>query len=106
MTRRRQWAILGTLTAIYLVGLGVLAGIASERVRFDAVRTSLVRQFAEATQRARAHADRSLSGVLRVAHAFRGLGDRQVVEQCLIIAASLGGGRTTFEITATPDLDQ
>lgn len=56
MTRRRQWGMLGALTVIYLVGLGLLAGIVSERWRFDAVRTTILRQFDDATTRARAHA--------------------------------------------------
>ena len=36
MTRNRRWTILGVLTGLYLVGLGVLGGIVSERLRFDA----------------------------------------------------------------------
>jgi hypothetical protein len=56
MTRRRQWAILGGLTGLYLVGLGVLGGIVSERFRFDELRTGVLHRLEEATQRARAHA--------------------------------------------------
>ena len=191
MTRRRQWSILGALTATYLVGLGLLAGIVSERLRFDTVRTRIVRQLDDARLRAkasamtlemevqrlppppsatppteaptwathleavdaalaqrdvtaaerawreaytaalrtrasrpladvgdaalrigeiagqrrgyvsrarelymaaltRARADRSAQGVLRAAESFQALGDREVVEQCLIIAEGLG----------------
>jgi hypothetical protein len=56
MTRRRQWGILGALTVIYLVGLGLLAGVVSERWRFHGVRIGILRQLDEATTRARAHA--------------------------------------------------
>src|SRR5438046_2956557 len=56
MSRRRQWGILGALTATYLVGLGLLAGIVSERLRFDTVRTRIVRQLDDARLRAHASA--------------------------------------------------
>ncbi|MBM3220842.1 MAG: hypothetical protein FJZ38_19565, partial [Candidatus Rokubacteria bacterium] len=42
--------------AIYLVGLGLLAGVASEPLRFDRVRTAIVRQLGESLDKARAHA--------------------------------------------------
>lgn len=56
MTRRRQWLILGVLTGVYVIGLGVLGGIVSERFRFDDVRTNVLRRLEQATHRARAHA--------------------------------------------------
>ena len=56
MSRRYQWSILGTLAGIYLVALGLLTGVVSERFRFDGMRTSILQRFDEATQRARAHA--------------------------------------------------
>ena len=56
MTRWRRGAILAVLTALYLVSLGVLGGIISERLRFDAIRTRSVKQLDEATRRARAQA--------------------------------------------------
>jgi hypothetical protein len=164
MTLRRQWVILGTLTAIYLVGLGMLTGITSERLGFDAVVVTqpataptaaesatwashldamdkaIGRRDVSAADRAwrearvaaartrgwrpllevgdaalrlgiasgdrrshgaaardvymsaltRARAERSTEGVLRVADAFHALGDQEVVEQCLVIATSLG----------------
>jgi hypothetical protein len=56
MTRNRRLTVLGVLTGLYLVGLGVLGGIVSERLRFDAVRTRIVSQLEEAIRRAHAHA--------------------------------------------------
>jgi hypothetical protein len=56
MTRRQQWGILGSVTVVYLVGLGLLAGVISERWRFDTVRTGILRHLDEVTTRARAHA--------------------------------------------------
>jgi hypothetical protein len=56
MSRRYQWSILGTLAGIYLIALGLLTGVVTERFRFDGMRTSILEQFDEATQRARAHA--------------------------------------------------
>ena len=56
MTRHRRWTVLGVLTGLYLVGLGMLGGIVSERLRFDAARTRIVGQLEEATRRAHAHA--------------------------------------------------
>ena len=43
----------------------------------------------------RARASRSIEGVVRVAEAFEKLGDRAVVEQCLIIAEQLGATTNT-----------
>ena len=40
----------------------------------------------------RARRDRSVDGALRSADAFRGLGDRAIVEQCLYVAAQLAAG--------------
>ena len=40
----------------------------------------------------RARRNRSVDGALRSAEAFRGLGDRAIVEQCLHIAAQLAAG--------------
>ena len=40
----------------------------------------------------RARRNRSVDGALRSADAFRGLGDRAIVEQCLYIAAQLAAG--------------
>lgn len=56
MSNRRQWGILGALSVVYLAGLGLLAGIISERLRFDTVRTGILRQLDDATTRTRAHA--------------------------------------------------
>ena len=56
MTRNRRWTILGVLTGLYLVGLGVLGGMVSERLRFDAARTRIVSELQEATRRVHAHA--------------------------------------------------
>jgi hypothetical protein len=56
MSRRYQWSILGTLAGAYLIALGLLTGVVTERFRFDGMRTSILQQFDEATQRARAHA--------------------------------------------------
>jgi hypothetical protein len=66
MTHRRQWVILGVLTGVYLIGLGVLGGIVSERFRFDDVRTNVLRRLEEATHRAPAHAMASEKEVQRV----------------------------------------
>jgi hypothetical protein len=41
----------------------------------------------------RARAERSAEGVLLLADAFDALGDREVAEQCLIIAEGLGAHR-------------
>jgi hypothetical protein len=56
MTRNRRWTVLGVLTGLYLVGLGMLGGMVSERLRFDAARTRIVSQLEEATRRAHTHA--------------------------------------------------
>lgn len=53
MTRRRQWAILGMLGAVYLAVLGVLTGVVSERVRFDGATSGILHQLDEAARRAR-----------------------------------------------------
>jgi hypothetical protein len=54
MSGRYQWSILGACAGVYLVALGLLTGVVSER--FDDMRTSILQRFDEATQRARAHA--------------------------------------------------
>jgi hypothetical protein len=56
MSRRYQWSILGAFAGVYLVALGLLTGVASERFRFDGVRTSILHQLDEAAQRARERA--------------------------------------------------
>jgi hypothetical protein len=56
MSRRHQWSILGAVAGVYLVALGLLTGVVSERFRFDGMRATILRQFDEATQRARGHA--------------------------------------------------
>ena len=56
MTERRQWLIVGGLGAVYLVGLGVLAGIVSERFRFDGIRNQIVHQLEAAREHSRAKA--------------------------------------------------
>ncbi len=56
MSRRYQWSILGAFAGVYLIALGLLTGVVSERFRFDGMRASILQQFDEATQRARAHA--------------------------------------------------
>jgi hypothetical protein len=47
-TRWRQWAIAG-LAALYLLGLGFLAGMTTERMRFDAERTMILTRLTLAT---------------------------------------------------------
>jgi hypothetical protein len=66
MTRRHLWGILGVLAGIYLIGLVVLAGMISERLGFNSVRTSIVRQLDDATRRSRAHAMAREQGTPRV----------------------------------------
>jgi hypothetical protein len=56
MTQRQQWGLLGSLAVVYLIGLGVLAGVISERIRFDTVRARSLRRLEDATARARAGA--------------------------------------------------
>src|SRR5438034_1422377 len=56
MSQRNQWAVLGSLVALYLVGLGGLSGVISERIRFDGTRNRVVAELQEATQRVHAKA--------------------------------------------------
>lgn len=53
---RRQWVALGVLGAIYLVVLGYFVGMMSERFRFDAVRTRIVKQLEDTIRHAQADA--------------------------------------------------
>lgn len=56
MSHRYQWSLLGACAGIYLIALGLITGVVSERFRFDGARAAILQQFDEATQRARAHA--------------------------------------------------
>jgi hypothetical protein len=53
MTRRVRRTVFVLLGALYLVGVGALLGVASERFRFDEVRNSVVRQMEDVTARVR-----------------------------------------------------
>jgi hypothetical protein len=56
MSRRYQWSLLGACAGVYLIALGLITGVVSERFRFDGARAAILQQFDEAAQRARAHA--------------------------------------------------
>ena len=56
MSHRYQWSILGACAGAYLLALGLITGVVSERFRFDGARAAVLQEFDEATQRARAHA--------------------------------------------------
>ena len=56
MGHRYQWSLLGACAGVYLIALGLITGVVSERFRFDSARAAILQQFDEATQRARAHA--------------------------------------------------
>lgn len=53
MPTKRQRIVLVALGSIYLMAIGALIGVVAERVRFDAVRTRVVRDLQDAAQRAR-----------------------------------------------------
>jgi hypothetical protein len=53
----RRWRVaLATVVAVYAVGLGVLGGVALDRIRDDQQRQAQVKREAEATRRAREQA--------------------------------------------------
>ena len=56
MPTKRQQIVLVALGAVYLMGMGALIGVVSERVRFDGVRNQIVRDLHDAAQRARDNA--------------------------------------------------
>jgi hypothetical protein len=56
MPTKRQQIVLVALGAVYLMGVGALVGVVSERVRFDGVRNRIVRDLQDAAQRARDNA--------------------------------------------------
>jgi hypothetical protein len=56
MPTKRQQIVLVALGAVYLMGMGALIGVVSERVRFDGVRNRIVRDLHEAAQRVRDNA--------------------------------------------------
>lgn len=51
---RRAWILVGCI-ALYLFGLGFVAGMATERIRFDQQRAELIRQYDDVLRRWRAH---------------------------------------------------
>ena len=53
MTRKRPWVVLGALTAVYLIAVGVLTGVVRERLRVDRLRDNIVRTLGEAMRRVR-----------------------------------------------------
>ena len=53
MTRKRPWVVLGALTAVYLIALGVLTAVVRERIRVDRLRDGIARTLGEATRRVR-----------------------------------------------------
>ena len=55
MVMKRMWhqATVGMLILMALIGLGVLAAVASHRMRFDGLRDELLRRFDDASRRGR-----------------------------------------------------
>jgi hypothetical protein len=75
MSARCRRAIVIAVAGIYLLGLGFLAGIMVDRMRFDARRSATLRELEEAEQRVRARlmgvemgiANRTRGGALALA---------------------------------------
>jgi hypothetical protein len=56
VTTRRQWIVLSALASLYLIALGAVIGVVSERFRFDGTRNRIVSELQEATLRVRTNA--------------------------------------------------